>query len=456
VDRNLLRRHCERKLNETLQQIELLRPGLTELPWTGTLSSDEDGRLKIVLESQANVMGLLNDGESGTIVTQEQLFTLRAQTADGLEIEAAGIYPSKPHISPFDYVKLEFLPGAITVRSETELPDLPWLIGAISPFAQNYACWHSEVRAFPPMVGTPAEWHQWYCLKFGEVFFALSKTRNRSCSFAIWKEEEGFADLTDEARSFLFALGIRVGQRVGWSGHTTVRSGRLETVLREPIPMHSASQHSPLPTDVSEADEQRLIGCAYRYFLSDENYPVANLFGMLWDTTDNFFPVQLLTAGTVIEGLADFIMESSSPSAGATEFSAFKTRVVAHLNTFSATDATEKALLEKFRRVVNSTQRLSLQDKVRAAAAAAKVVITDEELRAWNALRNRLAHGDFSPNSLSVQEVQRQSRQLDCAWNVINKLFLGMIGYRGDYTDFSSAGWPARSLPISGDRCLGN
>lgn len=451
---NLLRWHCERKLSETLLQIELLRPGLTEVPWTGTLSSEENGHLKIVLEAQANLMGLLNDGESGTIATQEQLFTLRAQTADGLEIEAAGIYPSKPHISPFDYVKLEFHPGTITLRSETELPDSPWLIGAISPFALSYACWHSELRAFPPMVGTPAEWHQWYSLKFGDVCFALSRTRKQFCPFAIWKEKDGFADLTNEAKSFLYALGIRVGQRVGWLGHTKVFNRVLETVLRASIPMHSASQHSPLPTDVSEADEQHLLECAYRYFLSEGNYPVANLFGMLWDTTDNFFPVQLLTAGTVIEGLADIITESSASEAAA-EFSVFKKRLVAYLNTFPASDRTDIAFLEKFQRVVSSTRHLSLADKVRGAAAIAKVIVTPDELRAWSDLRNRLAHGDFSPGPLSVEEVQRQSQQLDCAWNVINKLFLGIIGYRGDYTDFSSADWPAESLPISEDTSIG-
>jgi hypothetical protein len=72
--------------------------------------------------------------------------------------------------------------------------------------------------------------------------------------------------------------------------------------------------------------------------------------------------------------------------------------------------------------------------------------VGDEELRAWKQMRSPLAHGRFPSGPLKETEVQTQSHQLDCAASIINKFVFGLIGYDGDYQDFSTPGWPTRRM----------
>lgn len=420
--------------------------------WTGKLTSRLDGQIVIVLETNTRLWGLLDDGESGVIVPNERLFCLEARTAKGMRMQAVGIYPSAPHIS-LNYAKLQFVPQEITLWSETALPDSPWVTGAITRFDENGACRNSERIAWPPVFGSEATWHEWYCLQFDQTSFGLSKKRDDFCRFAVWTDTQPRHEtLFAQAEAFLYALGFRIGQRVNWLAYTRVKSGRLETILAKPIPPRSATQHSPLPSDIGDDDEETLLRRAYEFFLLEKNYPVINQLGMFWDATDNFLPVQSLVAATVIEGLADFIKQSTQDSEAEERFARFKDQLNAHLirnaRDLVVTDGAKKdcAFLTKIRKVVQSTQLLSLSEKVRLAAQIAKIPLQGTEVRAWNKMRNRIAHGDFSPGPLSTSLVQIQSQQLDCAANIINKLVLGLIGYGGVFTDFSSPGWPARSF----------
>lgn len=448
--------HWNRKLNETLRGIELWRTGFPAVSWSGILSNKPNGNLSIVLESSADLWGVLENGPSGIIVSKDQLFMVRAVTEHGLRLEAADLYPSDRRTFPHGSSRLEFQPRRLTVSSETNPGESPGIIGAINEFDQKYACWCSERIAWPPVIATEAQWHQWYCLKFQDTWFALSKARHPYCQFALWTEGQAEPlNLEAQAKAFLFALGFRLGQRVDWLGYTHRMADRQETVLMDPVPVRPGFQHSPLPSDIREGDEQMLLRCACAFFSHPQNFPVVNLLGMLWDTADNFFPVQSLVAATVIEGLASFILQGSKTSSAAKDFELRKDHLCKYLgehrDCLAGAESQEEGLafLVKMQNVIKTTQMFSLGEKVLQAAIKLEVQVGDEELRAWKQMRSPLAHGRFPSGPLSETEVQLQSHQLDCAASIINKFVFGLIGYSGDYQDFSTPGWPTRRVTPS-------
>jgi hypothetical protein len=73
-------------------------------------------------------------------------------------------------------------------------------------------------------------------------------------------------------------------------------------------------------------------------------------------------------------------------------------------------------------------------------------VISDEEIGEWSELRNSTAHGDFQTGQVSDAAVLEQMRRYDCCVNIINKLVLGLIGYKGPFRDYSKPNYPNGTL----------
>jgi hypothetical protein len=85
-------------------------------------------------------------------------------------------------------------------------------------------------------------------------------------------------------------------------------------------------------------------------------------------------------------------------------------------------------------------------DKIRKAGELLGLTYTDDEVKAWKHLRNQPAHGDFdfdSQNSVALQESHWNAAKVA---GMLNRLVLGLIGYRGPIRDYSTQGFPTVSF----------
>lgn len=65
--------------------------------------------------------------------------------------------------------------------------------------------------------------------------------------------------------------------------------------------------------------------------------------------------------------------------------------------------------------------------------------ITDGEIEAWDRIRNPHSHGDFSQ---WIKDVQSGWDRIASIANLINKVILFLIGYKGAHVDYSERGYP--------------
>ena len=84
---------------------------------------------------------------------------------------------------------------------------------------------------------------------------------------------------------------------------------------------------------------------------------------------------------------------------------------------------------------IGSTGEVRGGDLLRSYAKSMPNVVTRDEFTAWKTLRNPLAHGEFGGDSQLL--LTRQT--LTC--NLINKLVLKAVGYKGQFIDYSSHDW---------------
>ena len=250
------------------------------------------------------------------------------------------------------------------------------------------------------------------------------------------------------AKGFLYGLSFYVGERVDWLGFVSREGGRRKVCLRQPVPARTALLHGPRPSRICEADERSFLACAFDYFVQPQNLQVLNWLAMIWDSADNFFPIQCLVAATVVEGLARRIVGDEWNEEERESANALKQKVTDLVRKQWATlanghlTAVVEACQKKIPNAIKYAGGYSARELVKKAARKLGAPVTSQEIDAWVSLRNPLAHGDYGSDRPPFVEIQATSHQLDCTVNLFYKLVYGQIGYKGPFVDFSRNGWP--------------
>jgi hypothetical protein len=80
------------------------------------------------------------------------------------------------------------------------------------------------------------------------------------------------------------------------------------------------------------------------------------------------------------------------------------------------------------------------KDKLRSLARAG--LIREELVRAWETTRNAAAHGA----GVDPEKIERAYRAFQATQALFNELVFLIIGYTGQYTDYSGVGWQIRNF----------
>ena len=447
---DLIEKHFSRTLDERLLDIELLHGRMPKYAWSGRLKTRPNGRVALILESKGTMQSLFLREEAGTIVPDEDLFTLQCKTESGLLINLKRLYPRRHCESPFSGIEAEFEPDEISLLSaDSPTYRSDFITGVIRSFRDKGACCFGSPLGTETPFGSKGSEKVWFLFERAGTLFALGRDQAGFREFGAWPHAPGAPDVRTTSKGFLYALSFYVGERVDWLGFVCPEGEEYSVSLKQPVPERTALLHVPRPPRICETDERQFLSCAFDYFVRPENLPVVNWLGMIWDSADNFFPIQCLVAATVVEGLARRIVGDDWNEAEGADVETLKRRAIALIQTNWAAlsnghlAAVEAVCRTKMQTAIRHLGRYSARELVKEAGRNLGVEIGDEEVSAWLKLRNPLAHGDYGSDRPRLDEVQATSHQLDCTINLFYKLLFGQIGYKGAFVDFGRRGWPA-------------
>ncbi|MBI4539884.1 MAG: hypothetical protein HY704_10295 [Gemmatimonadetes bacterium] len=221
------------------------------------------------------------------------------------------------------------------------------------------------------------------------------------------------------------------------------RSGRTEKVIVRSRRRGRSGLGSYPPFKVTDPGSARVVGsilCTYLEhvlpFEGERFHPLSVLVRQVLRARGGTLEEEARAACIAVEGVVDryFREEYGSPDPGVV---ASVTELQALLKT---TEWPQKELIEE--RVRGAIGRLTGTNARSAILSMGRSgAVESEQVRAWEDLRPLIAHGaeiDLAPRELLEKTVL--VRQL------FNTLVLKAIGYRGQYTDYSTVGWPSVNL----------
>jgi len=243
------------------------------------------------------------------------------------------------------------------------------------------------------------------------------------------------------AKAFSFILGRRI-----WVHGLEDVTPDLE---RREVYRHRASSDNSLRPPLGNSgayleNAEALLGKAVDFFLTPQGREVAEHLELCWDTTDNDFTTSITVVAITLESLLRLAAKGFTPhDPGHTpeDRDALLSWVEARMGLLT------KRFLERVRGFVNNLGQQRPVDVLWSWHRAGMLSITPEDIEAWEKSRHPAAHGALAGTRPTRDQLQQRFDRFVRVQNVINRIVLHLIGYRGLYVDYSRPGWPEAVFP---------
>lgn len=252
---------------------------------------------------------------------------------------------------------------------------------------------------------------------------------------------EAFTVCTAVARAFGFVLGRRCVIR----GHEEINESRETRRLDTRYPKTTRnSLLQPLGWQLEFMQNvERLLGLAIDFFLTDLGERVAPYLYLCWDTADNSHLTRLAISSICVEGLLRVAAETMGPTQPQVD--------PADLTAFQAWLSTRPAgfsqqFLNRLNGMTGMLRNLSVNEIFRDWVARGVLGVTREDSQAWSDTRNPFAHGRIAAAE-NHEDLQTRVFRHDRIQNLINKIFLQLMGYTGVYIDYARPGYLPAEFP---------
>ena len=243
------------------------------------------------------------------------------------------------------------------------------------------------------------------------------------------------------ARAFSFILGRRCvirGEEWICDNHETRRIS---------VPRQETTRNT-LPTPLGRSFEllgnvERLLGAAIDFFGTELGKRVTPYLSLCWDTADNLHTTQLVISSICIEGLICVAAETlgpTQPKLDSADIAAFKTWLKTKPAAFS------EPFLNRLNGMLGMFSNPSANNIFRDWEERQILGITKQDRQAWSSIRNPLAHGRLSESD-DRSALQTRITGHVRLQNLLNKVLLQLMGYRGEFIDYSQSGYPAVEFP---------
>lgn len=244
------------------------------------------------------------------------------------------------------------------------------------------------------------------------------------------------------------ALGFLLGRRCAIQGHEYLCGGK--TVRRIDSRFPKPTEHhirAPLGWQLTFTQHvESLFGRAVDFFLTELGERVAAYLFLCWDAADNAFQTQLAVGSICLEGLLRVAAETLGPTAVGgldADLDGFGKWLKLKENPIGLS----AAFVKRLGGIPGMFRHLGPKDILRDWIDRGVLGVTDDDYRAWNDTRQPLAHGRLPPRGEAQPELQSRIDKFARVQNLINKIVLRLIGYRGEYVDYSRRGYPPAPFP---------
>lgn len=241
------------------------------------------------------------------------------------------------------------------------------------------------------------------------------------------------------ARAFGFVLGRRVWVQ-GLEDMRTDREMRhlyryreaTGNSLRPPLGEASAYLHNV----------EALLGKAIDFFLTKEGQKVAQYLDLCWDTADNDFRTNVALVSICVESLLR-LASKGLPEKDPSYTPADRDALLSWVGSEEGSLTTR--FLSRVRGFINTLGQRRPIDVLWAWQGEGLLGVTPEDIDAWEKSRNPSAHGAFGGQFPDAAQLQRRVDRFHRVQNLMNRIVLHLIGYRGPYMDY--ARWAEAEFP---------
>ncbi len=259
------------------------------------------------------------------------------------------------------------------------------------------------------------------------------------------------SDFDRVCRAFDFALSVATGCHCHWLCAQESCDGSARARLWAPLEPWRArpSSFPPLPLfSGSGASFKNLIERCVAATLAD---PVLDehlrLLYLCWDASSATLQLDGLTLTSVAEALAGVACERLLPDAERPTIPREHRDALVHALDASG-EIKGNPLYARLRGyALSALGRPSAMETFRVLSRGEHALLVEEEVAAWNALRNLLAHGKFDAER--HRGVQQMFRNVMLTANLVNKLVLALVGFAGDFVDYTTTDWKTRRFAWS-------
>lgn len=235
------------------------------------------------------------------------------------------------------------------------------------------------------------------------------------------------------SRAFLSSLSFIEGKRVGWSYYTI--SNNKNIVTRYFSKIEDTEPFFP-PVRSQLYGTKPVLERAIKFFLTKQSSKILKALSTCWGNIPDF-TTKCLIACVAVESVSDFILSMHSvklPKEG--DYKKLKKLV---LKTLSKDEAIGKNPHYSRIAAIIENSRLKQPENIATAGKLVGVQISEQEISDWTKLRHPLSHGNYyKPFTLDDGTVSLNHSKLSSVGNILNKLILGIISYKGKYTNYTS------------------
>lgn len=200
----------------------------------------------------------------------------------------------------------------------------------------------------------------------------------------------------------------------------------------------------PLSGEAYRLHVEALLGQAADFFLTERGRETAQYLHLCWDTADNDFMTRIAVLAISVEGLLRQASKSEIPTdPGYTPID--RDALICWLK--KATQFLSPRFVKRMRGFISALGHRRPIDILAEWQQEGRLGITADDIKAYGDLRNPAAHGHVVLHRAGPEIWQREFDHYSRVANIMNRLVLHLIGYRGRYIDYSQNGWPDADFP---------
>lgn len=247
-------------------------------------------------------------------------------------------------------------------------------------------------------------------------------------------------------RAFSFVLGRRIFLR-GYEDVTADYESRY--LAARNMEMRRTELPQPLGHGKAYRDcVERLLAQATEFFLTERGERAAHYLHLCWDTADNDISTRVAIACISLEGL----LREVSAVAGTDDGSHTPADVESARQWLKANECRLSArFVARVNGFLDNLDQRRPVDLLRGWQMRGVLDVTREDVRAWEEARNPAAHGALAWPRMDLEEKQTLLSRFYRVLNLVNRVVLQLVGYRGTYRDYSKLGWPEAKFPAANE-----